>query len=64
MRRVLAIDEASRRPDHPDVAIHLNNLAALLQATNRLREAEPLVRRALASPSCCKLATASPRRNP
>ena len=35
-------------PDHPHVAIRLNNLAALLQATNRLEEAEPLLRRALA----------------
>jgi hypothetical protein len=32
---------------HPDVAIDLNNLAQLLQATNRLAEAEPLMRRAL-----------------
>ncbi len=31
-----------------NVAIHLNNLALLLQATNRLAEAEPLYRRALA----------------
>jgi hypothetical protein len=30
------------------VAIRLNNLAQLLQATNRLAEAEPLMRRALA----------------
>jgi len=29
------------------VAIGLNNLARLLQATNRLAEAEPLMRRAL-----------------
>jgi hypothetical protein len=29
------------------VAIRLNNLATLLQATNRLAEAEPLMRRAL-----------------
>jgi len=29
------------------VAIRLNNLALLLQATNRLAEAEPLIRRAL-----------------
>ncbi|TFH54038.1 MAG: tetratricopeptide repeat protein [Methanothrix sp.] len=29
-----------------NVAIDLNNLAALLQATNRLEEAEPLMRRA------------------
>ena len=48
MRRALAIDETSCGPDHPDVAIDLNNLAQLLQATNRLAEAEPLMRRALA----------------
>ena len=48
MRRALAIDEASFGPDHPNVATSLNNLAALLQATNRLSEAEPLYRRALA----------------
>ena len=30
------------------MAIHLNNLAQLLQATNRRGEAEPLMRRALA----------------
>ena len=35
-------------PEHPTVAIRLNNLAQLLQATNRLSEAEPLMRRALA----------------
>ena len=42
MRRALAIDEQSFGPDHPNVAIDLNNLAQLLQATNRLAEAEPL----------------------
>jgi hypothetical protein len=47
MRRALAIDEASFGPDHPDVAIDLNNLAQLLQATNRLSNAEPLMRRHL-----------------
>ncbi len=47
-RRALAIGEASLRPDHPDVAIRLNNLAELLRATNRAGEAEPLYRRALA----------------
>ena len=47
MRRALAIDEASYGPDHPNVAIRLNNLAQLLQATNRLGEAEPLSRRCL-----------------
>ena len=45
MRRALAINEASFGLDHPDVAIRLNNLARLLQATNRLAEAEPLMRR-------------------
>ena len=48
MRRALAIDERSYGPDHPDVAIRLNNLALLLKATNRMAEAEPLYRRALA----------------
>ncbi len=42
---ILAIDEQSCGPDHPKVAIRLNNLAQLLQATNRLAEAEPLMRR-------------------
>ncbi len=45
--RALHIDEASFGPDHPNVAIHLNNLAHLLQATNRLAEAEEPIRRAL-----------------
>src|SRR5208283_851393 len=35
-RRALAIDEASFGPDHPGVARDLNNLAGLLQNTNRL----------------------------
>ena len=35
-------------PRSPPVAIRLNNLAQLLQATNRLAEAEPLIRTALA----------------
>ena len=48
MRRALAIDEASLGPHHPDVAIDLDNLAALLKTTSRLAEAEPLMRRALA----------------
>jgi tetratricopeptide (TPR) repeat protein len=47
MHRALAIDEKSLGPDHPNVAIRLNNLALLLQDTNRLAEAEPLTRRAL-----------------
>ena len=48
IRRALAIGEASYGPDHPTVAIRFNNLAQLLQDTNRLGEAEPLMRRALA----------------
>ena len=48
MRRALIIVEASFGPDHPDVAIRLNNLAQLLKATNRVAQAELLMRRALA----------------
>jgi tetratricopeptide (TPR) repeat protein len=47
MRRALSIGENSLGPDHPAVAIRLNNLATLLQDTNRHTEAEPLMRRAL-----------------
>jgi tetratricopeptide (TPR) repeat protein len=47
-RRALAIDEGNSDPDHPTVAIRLNNVAELLRATNRMHEAEPLFRRALA----------------
>ena len=47
MRRALAIDEASFGKDHPMVANRLNNLAKLLQASDRLAEAEPFMRRAL-----------------
>jgi tetratricopeptide (TPR) repeat protein len=42
------IFEVSYGLDHPNVATALNNLALLLQATNRLAGAEPLYRRALA----------------
>jgi tetratricopeptide (TPR) repeat protein len=48
MRRALAIDENRYGPDHPNVAVYLNNLAQLLQDTNRPGDAEPLMRRALA----------------
>ena len=47
-RGALALTEASRGKDHPDLAVHLNNLGELLRTTNRLGEAEPLMRRALA----------------
>jgi hypothetical protein len=46
VRRALEIDEASYGLDHPGVATDLNNLAGLLQTTNRLAEAEPLMCRA------------------
>jgi hypothetical protein len=42
MRRALAIIERSLGPDHPHVAIQLNNLATLLKDTDRPTEAEPL----------------------
>jgi len=47
-RRALAIVEKSFGEEHPNVAPHLNNLAALLLETNRLVEPEPMMRRALA----------------
>jgi tetratricopeptide (TPR) repeat protein len=46
-RRALKIDETSLGLDHPNVARYLNNLAQLLNDTNRLSDAEPLMRRAL-----------------
>ena len=47
-KRALAIREKALGPEHPDVAIGLNNLAALYQAQGRHAEAEPLYKRALA----------------
>lgn len=47
LRQALSILETALGPDHPDVAISLNNLASLLLEINRLAEAEPLFRRAL-----------------
>ena len=45
----LAIDEQSLGKDHPtSPQTSINNLAQLLKATNRLAEAEPLMRRAVA----------------
>ena len=48
MKRALAIDEKSYGPEHPNVARDLNTLAGLLKATDRLGEAEPLMKRSLA----------------
>ena len=47
MRRALTIDEHSLGADHPTVAVALNNLATFYMNTNRMAEAEPLLRRAL-----------------
>ena len=47
VRRALEICEGAFDKQHPTVAICLNNLATLLWDTNRIEEAEPLMRRAL-----------------
>src|SRR5262249_22403206 len=47
-RRTLAINEATYGQSHPSVAGSLNNLADVLQATDRLSEAEEHYRCALA----------------
>ena len=44
-RRALELDEQAHGPESSEVAVRLNNLAQLLKATNRLSEAEPLMRR-------------------
>ena len=45
-RRGLAIYERSLGSEHPNIASCLDNFALLLKETNRLGEAEPLMRRA------------------
>jgi hypothetical protein len=40
--------EKALGPDHPNVALSLENLAALYRATNRVKEAEVLEKRAAA----------------
>jgi tetratricopeptide (TPR) repeat protein len=47
-QRALALSERVLGPDHPDVAMSLNNLALLYRAQGRYGEAEPLHQRALA----------------
>jgi CHAT domain-containing protein/tetratricopeptide (TPR) repeat protein len=47
-KRALAIWEKALGPDHPDVAMSLNNLALLYQAQGVYGKAEPLHERALA----------------
>ena len=44
----MAIDEKALGPDHPNVAIDLNNLGVLYDAQGKYSEAEPLFKRALA----------------
>ncbi len=48
LRAIVDIREQHLPANSPDVSAALNNLAQLLQATNRLAEAEPLMERALA----------------
>jgi tetratricopeptide (TPR) repeat protein len=48
LRMALELAEDLHGANHPSVALGLNNLARLLQDTNRFAEAEPLMRRALA----------------
>ena len=57
MRRALTIDEQSFGPEHPNVAIRLNNLAHLLLATNPLAEAVPLMERSISIRKKFKQAT-------
>jgi len=47
-QRALAILEKALGPNHPSVAVSLNNLAELYQAEGRYAEAEPLYKRSLA----------------
>jgi hypothetical protein len=46
--RALAITETVHGPDHPDVALHLNNLAETLLALGEPGQARPLLERAAA----------------
>jgi tetratricopeptide (TPR) repeat protein len=47
-KRALAVREQALGPDHPDVAVSLNNLAELYRAQGHYADAEPLHKRALA----------------
>ncbi len=46
-KRALTISEKAFGPDHPDVVVHLNNLAEFYCAWGKYAEAEPLYKRAL-----------------
>src|SRR4030042_1721628 len=45
--RALSIYEKALGPDHPNVAISLNNLAVIYQALGDYKKAEPLLKRSL-----------------
>jgi tetratricopeptide (TPR) repeat protein len=47
-KKALEVAEQAGGPNHPDVAKILENLAALYRATNRMKEAEVLEKRAAA----------------
>ena len=47
-KRVLAINEKARGPDHLSVALALNDLAELYRGQGRYADAEPLYKRSLA----------------
>ncbi len=48
LKRALEMREKSLHPEHPDVALSLNNLAVLYKTQGKYVEAEPLLKRALA----------------
>jgi tetratricopeptide (TPR) repeat protein len=45
--RALIIREKALGPDHPDVAVSLNNLGELYRAQGRYADAEPLYKRSV-----------------
>ena len=63
LRDCLRLHEANSGPNSPAVAVVLNNLALVLEATNRLAEAEPLMRRAWRSTSGLTVRTTPPSRS-
>ena len=49
LQALLAINEKALGPDHPSVALALNDLAELYKEEGRYADPEPLYKRALAS---------------
>jgi tetratricopeptide (TPR) repeat protein len=47
-QRAIAIGEKTLGPEHPDLAVWLNNLASLYKNQSKYEEAEPLFKRAIA----------------